>query len=112
MAGDAHVDESQFKGMSKYFNGVTMRGRANVSFLAMIKAKKALYIDQFTIIYHWIMQTLLLNQNYRLMFCKNSQVALATYGVIGAIIAYNMRKPAKADAKPAHWDTVLSIIDM
>lgn len=52
MAGDAHVDESQFKGMSKYFNGVTMRGRANVSFLAMIKAKKALYIDQFTIIYH------------------------------------------------------------
>jgi len=68
MAGDAHVDESQFKGMSKYFNGVTMRGRANV--------------------------------------------ALATYGVIGAIIAYNMRKPAKADAKPAHWDTVLSIIDM
>ena len=32
MAGDAHVDESQFKGMSKYFNGVTMRGRANVSF--------------------------------------------------------------------------------
>merc|ERR1712071_189116 len=31
MAGDAHVDESQFKGRSKYFNGVTMRGRANVA---------------------------------------------------------------------------------
>ncbi|KAF4525438.1 hypothetical protein B566_EDAN004181 [Ephemera danica] len=31
MAGDAHVDESQFKGMSKYFNGSTMKGRANFS---------------------------------------------------------------------------------
>ncbi|KAG8225216.1 hypothetical protein J437_LFUL012691 [Ladona fulva] len=31
MAGDAHVDESQFKGLSKYFNGTTMRGRANVA---------------------------------------------------------------------------------
>ncbi|XP_046399297.1 ATP synthase membrane subunit K, mitochondrial [Ischnura elegans] len=30
MAGD-HVDESQFKGLSKYFNGSTMRGRANVA---------------------------------------------------------------------------------
>lgn len=30
MAGGAHVDESQFKGMSKFFNGVTNRGRANV----------------------------------------------------------------------------------
>lgn len=31
MSGDAHVDESQFKGMSKYFNSTTNRGRANVA---------------------------------------------------------------------------------
>jgi len=31
MAGDAHVDESQFKGMAKHFNAVTTRGRANVA---------------------------------------------------------------------------------
>ena len=30
MSGD-HVDESKLTGMSKYFNGNTMRGRANVS---------------------------------------------------------------------------------
>jgi len=33
MAGDAHVDESQFKGMAKHFNAVTTRGRANVILL-------------------------------------------------------------------------------
>ncbi|KDR11975.1 Up-regulated during skeletal muscle growth protein 5 [Zootermopsis nevadensis] len=31
MAGDAHVDESQLKGLSKYFNSVTATGRANVA---------------------------------------------------------------------------------
>ncbi|XP_076338457.1 ATP synthase F(0) complex subunit k, mitochondrial-like [Tachypleus tridentatus] len=31
MAGDAHVDKSQFKGLSKYFNSQTMKGRANVA---------------------------------------------------------------------------------
>lgn len=31
MAGDAHVNESQFTGLSKYFNSTTIRGRANVS---------------------------------------------------------------------------------
>lgn len=30
MSGD-HVDDSKLTGMSKYFNGNTMRGRANVS---------------------------------------------------------------------------------
>ncbi|XP_055625376.1 ATP synthase membrane subunit K, mitochondrial [Toxorhynchites rutilus septentrionalis] len=30
MAGD-HVDESKLTGLSKYFNGETMRGRANVA---------------------------------------------------------------------------------
>lgn len=30
MAGDAHVDESQFKGLSKIFNSTTIKGRANV----------------------------------------------------------------------------------
>ncbi|CAO1441017.1 unnamed protein product [Diamesa serratosioi] len=30
MSGD-HVDESKLTGMSKYFNGNTMRGRANVA---------------------------------------------------------------------------------
>nr|CAD7262197.1 unnamed protein product [Timema shepardi] len=29
MAGDGHVDESQLKGLSKYFNSTTIRGRAN-----------------------------------------------------------------------------------
>jgi hypothetical protein len=33
MAGDAHVDESQFKGISKYFNSTTSTGRANVSLM-------------------------------------------------------------------------------
>ena len=33
MAGDAQVDSSQFKGLSKYFNGSTTAGRANVSFI-------------------------------------------------------------------------------
>lgn len=32
MAGDSHVDDSKLKGMSKYFNGETIKGRANVSF--------------------------------------------------------------------------------
>lgn len=31
MSGGDHVDESKLTGMSKYFNGNTMRGRANVS---------------------------------------------------------------------------------
>ncbi|CAG2062125.1 unnamed protein product, partial [Timema podura] len=31
MAGDSHVDESQLKGLSKYFNSTTLRGRANVA---------------------------------------------------------------------------------
>ncbi|KAK4288122.1 hypothetical protein Pmani_038838 [Petrolisthes manimaculis] len=31
MAGDAGVDASQFKGLSKYFNGTTVAGRANVA---------------------------------------------------------------------------------
>lgn len=31
MAGASHVDESQFKGLSKYFNSTTSTGRANVS---------------------------------------------------------------------------------
>ncbi|PNF40344.1 Up-regulated during skeletal muscle growth protein 5 [Cryptotermes secundus] len=31
MAGDSHVDESQFKGISKYFNSTTSTGRANVA---------------------------------------------------------------------------------
>lgn len=31
MAGGESVDESQFKGLSKYFNSTTNRGRANVS---------------------------------------------------------------------------------
>lgn len=31
MAGDSSVDESQLKGLSKYFNSQTNRGRANVS---------------------------------------------------------------------------------
>ncbi len=30
------------------------------------------------------------------------QVALATYGFIGAIIMYNMMKPSKKEVKPAH----------
>lgn len=30
MAGDPTVDESQLKGISKYFNSSTMTGRANV----------------------------------------------------------------------------------
>lgn len=29
--GDSHVDDSQLKGLSKYFNGQTAKGRANVS---------------------------------------------------------------------------------
>jgi hypothetical protein len=33
MAGDSHVDESQFKGLSKYFNSTTSTGRANVSII-------------------------------------------------------------------------------
>lgn len=50
MAGEAHVDESQFKGMSKYFNGSTMKGRANVS------GTSSLWIQhtwQFLILNHW-----------------------------------------------------------
>ncbi|XP_026727828.1 uncharacterized protein LOC113493965 [Trichoplusia ni] len=31
MAGDASVDESQLKGLSKYFNSQTNRGRANTA---------------------------------------------------------------------------------
>lgn len=31
MAGDSHVDESKLKGLSKIFNGETIKGRANVS---------------------------------------------------------------------------------
>jgi len=31
MAGGEHVDQSQFKGLSKYFNSTTMYGRANVA---------------------------------------------------------------------------------
>lgn len=31
MAGDAHVDDAHLKGMSKIFNGETIKGRANVS---------------------------------------------------------------------------------
>ena len=30
MTGASHVDESQFKGLSKYFNSTTSTGRANV----------------------------------------------------------------------------------
>jgi len=33
MAGASHVDESQFKGLSKYFNSTTSTGRANVSII-------------------------------------------------------------------------------
>ena len=31
MAGDAGVDPNQLKGLSKYFNGSTTAGRANVA---------------------------------------------------------------------------------
>ncbi|EFX88741.1 Neb-camp generating peptide-like protein [Daphnia pulex] len=31
-----------------------------------------------------------------------ANVALATYGFIGAIILYNMVKPSKKEVKPAH----------
>uniref|UniRef100_A0A646QE96 UpMuscle5 n=1 Tax=Hemiscolopendra marginata TaxID=943146 RepID=A0A646QE96_9MYRI len=31
MAGGGHVDDAQFKGLSKYFNSVTDTGRANVA---------------------------------------------------------------------------------
>ncbi|XP_045456088.1 ATP synthase membrane subunit K, mitochondrial-like [Melitaea cinxia] len=31
MAGGESVDESQFKGLSKYFNSTTNRGRANTA---------------------------------------------------------------------------------
>ena len=31
MAGDSHVDESKFKGLSRMFNSETGRGRANVA---------------------------------------------------------------------------------
>ncbi|XP_019876639.1 uncharacterized protein LOC109604548 [Aethina tumida] len=31
MAGDSPVDESKLTGMSRIFNGQTMRGRANVA---------------------------------------------------------------------------------
>jgi hypothetical protein len=33
MAGASHADESQFKGLSKYFNSTTSTGRANVSII-------------------------------------------------------------------------------
>lgn len=31
MAGDSHADETKLKGLSKIFNGETIKGRANVS---------------------------------------------------------------------------------
>jgi len=37
MAGDSHVDESQIKGFSKYFNSTTSTGRANVSMIQFWK---------------------------------------------------------------------------
>ena len=37
MAGAEQVDESQFKGLSKYFNSVTLRGRANVRRIIITK---------------------------------------------------------------------------
>lgn len=37
MAGGDSADESQLKGLAKYFNSQTSRGRANVSILLLIK---------------------------------------------------------------------------
>ena len=31
MSGDAHAEDANLKGLAKYFNSTTIRGRANVS---------------------------------------------------------------------------------
>ncbi|XP_053948017.1 uncharacterized protein LOC129237937 [Anastrepha obliqua] len=31
MAGDSHAEDAKLSGLSKHFNGSTMRGRANVA---------------------------------------------------------------------------------
>ncbi|EAT33811.1 AAEL005292-PA [Aedes aegypti] len=31
MAGGDHIDETKLKGLSRYFNGETIKGRANVA---------------------------------------------------------------------------------
>lgn len=40
MSGGEQVDQSQLKGLSKYFNGVTDKGRGNVSYKLLFKYLK------------------------------------------------------------------------
>lgn len=39
MSGDPNIDESQFKGLSKYFNSHTNRGRINVNIFNLVLVK-------------------------------------------------------------------------
>lgn len=71
MSGDHNVDESKFKGMSRYFNGETLRGRANVCiFSAFLPFLHFINTSFFTL-----------------------QVAKATYASIGLIVLYFTLKP-------------------
>lgn len=72
MAGDSHVDESKLKGLSKIFNGETIKGRANVSEI------------KFRICYAIV--------SYRFV---PLQVAKATYAGVGLLILYFTLKPSK-----------------
>lgn len=56
MAGDAHADEAQFKGLSKYFNSTTSTGRANVSIIHFSE------VWGFTVVYNYSFQ----------MFCADT----------------------------------------
>lgn len=47
MAGDAHVDDAHLKGLSKIFNGESIRGRANVSDWTSVLLCVCIYIANF-----------------------------------------------------------------
>uniref|UniRef100_A0A8W7Q3X7 Uncharacterized protein n=1 Tax=Anopheles coluzzii TaxID=1518534 RepID=A0A8W7Q3X7_ANOCL len=81
MAGGG--DESKLTGLSRIFNGETMRGRANVNIVRLLPKLFRLF---------FLLKTAKVTSFFHLF---SNQVAKATYASIGLLILYFSLKPSK-----------------